>query len=91
MELENIKKGMKVFIRKECFNTRVTQGWQPEMNQYKGSIQKVGSIKSNVPNPYVKINSWCWDVRDLIPPAVIEETEKKVEKIIFLDESKLWL
>lgn len=88
MELEYIRKGMKVFIRRECYHTKSTQGWQRQMNQYKGTNQEVQSIELDHPNPYVRISGWCWDPKDL-RSLVIEEDEE--EKIIFLDEGKIWL
>lgn len=90
MKIKEIKEGMKVYIPTNCTNTKSIQGWNTIMDKYQGTIQMVESIETHTIKPYVRIQGWGWDPKDLKIP-LLENSNKEIEEALFFDENKVWI
>ena len=80
MNLKDAKKGMLVYISRNCYITRTKHGWSPTMDQYKATEQ----IIRDVGKRGVYILGYQWSAEDLS----IAKKEKIKEQ--FFNTDKIW-
>ena len=80
MKLKDAKKGMLVYISRNCLITSAKHGWSSTMDQYKGTEQ----IIKDVGVKGVFILGWQWNAEDL---SIIKKEKIKEQ---FFNTDKIW-